>query len=415
MKITLELNKGIATQFLLDLVRSGELQLSPAINAEIIALNLVAKIQQLPKSLLYEIIKHTVVLHYQTHTIDVRVRSELGEGGFAAVDGVSLSRDRNCFFAIKKIKSSMNLEQVRALNSEAAILAQLQHQTLIQFKAVGKSFATPVLITKHYPLGNLSWLISSGYFHDDYKSALIPRLGQDIVEGIAYLHHRGYLHGDIKPDNILLAESSNGYLPKICDFGLSKAINKNGYTHTQHKIFGTTHYLAPELARRKYSKTQRTIRYHTSADIFALAMLLFLLHTKTTLRDYQLPYSKREICTRRANQHYRLPIKEIACQTLQFVISQSWAAEPSQRLSASAILALLKDEVTLEYMRSQGHNDTQCYQSIEYIDGLENTDALCLYITSRVYNITVQSLTSDLATIVHDNVAPLTSTSTSSI
>lgn len=47
---------------------------------------------------------------------------------------------------------------------------------------------------------------------------------RQVIRGIKYLHDNNIVHGDIKPQNILLA--NNGCI-KISDFGLSKVINKD--------------------------------------------------------------------------------------------------------------------------------------------------------------------------------------------
>ena len=61
--------------------------------------------------------------------------------------------------------------------------------------------------------------------HPSFKLSLgnIKHLAQQFFEGIAYLHHRGILHRDIKGSNILL--NNDGVL-KIADFGLARKYNK---------------------------------------------------------------------------------------------------------------------------------------------------------------------------------------------
>ena len=47
----------------------------------------------------------------------------------------------------------------------------------------------------------------------------------NLFKGVNYLHTQGYIHRDIKPDNILFAESNNMNSLKIVDLGLSKKYN----------------------------------------------------------------------------------------------------------------------------------------------------------------------------------------------
>ena len=57
------------------------------------------------------------------------------------------------------------------------------------------------------------------------------------VEGIAHMHSRGFVHRDVKADNVLIFE---GDVAKLCDFGFTLKEGKAGYG------YGTRPYLSPE-------------------------------------------------------------------------------------------------------------------------------------------------------------------------
>ena len=70
-----------------------------------------------------------------------------------------------------------------------------------------------------------------------------------MMNGLHYLHQKGYAHRDIKPENILLSQL---YILKIADFGFScqlKGKDNSGILHTK---LGTEGYMAPEIANKKY-------------------------------------------------------------------------------------------------------------------------------------------------------------------
>lgn len=70
---------------------------------------------------------------------------------------------------------------------------------------------------------------------------IIP-LFAHVAEGLHALHSYGYVHSDIKPNNIILTPSGN---PKLIDFGQSCPIG-----HQKERIQGTADFIAPEQVRK---------------------------------------------------------------------------------------------------------------------------------------------------------------------
>lgn len=68
------------------------------------------------------------------------------------------------------------------------------------------------------------------------------KIFQRVAEGLHAMHGCGFVHSDIKPTNILIAQ---GGLIKIIDFGQSCPIN-----HRKERIQGTPDYIAPEQVNR---------------------------------------------------------------------------------------------------------------------------------------------------------------------
>ena len=51
-------------------------------------------------------------------------------------------------------------------------------------------------------------------------------LAADVVEGMAYLHSKGVIHGDLKPANVLLGRAPD-FHAKLCDFGAAKRLDQS--------------------------------------------------------------------------------------------------------------------------------------------------------------------------------------------
>lgn len=97
----------------------------------------------------------------------------------------------------------------------------------------------------------------------EYKSAVPEHLLHDILDGVDYLHHRGILHNDLKPDNILINKLGNA---RIIDFGLSSSYDSI-YTGV---IGGSEGFTAPEILQGEgYAGA--------SSDIYSLGLIIQLL------------------------------------------------------------------------------------------------------------------------------------------
>ncbi|XP_061221841.1 interferon-induced, double-stranded RNA-activated protein kinase isoform X6 [Neopsephotus bourkii] len=140
-----------------------------------------------------------------------------------------------------------------------------------------------------------------------------------ILEGVKYIHSKGLIHRDLKPQNIFVSDEDK---IKIGDFGLVTSVTCDNLTENT----GTKSYMAPE---------QLGDRYGTEVDIYALGLIWFEIlsafsgHEKEKLwsevRDGELPESFTN----------RFP-------TEAPIIKKMLSRDPSRRYSASQILELLK-------------------------------------------------------------------------
>ncbi|MEU9997202.1 serine/threonine-protein kinase [Streptomyces sp. NPDC050848] len=109
--------------------------------------------------------------------------------------------------------------------------------------------------------GSLRELVDAGV-----PAADRGRLIAGICEGLAHLHRSGWVHADLKPENVLLGRDRS---VKLSDFGLATELTG---THGYAPPMGTLDYLPPERWRAPLGELG--VRVRPSADIWALGIVI---------------------------------------------------------------------------------------------------------------------------------------------
>jgi serine/threonine protein kinase len=74
----------------------------------------------------------------------------------------------------------------------------------------------------------------------------VAELVRQVGAALVAVHQAGFIHRDVKPENIFLSEGSDGFRAKLLDFGIAKRINSDANLTQTGTFIGTPAYMAPE-------------------------------------------------------------------------------------------------------------------------------------------------------------------------
>jgi len=207
----------------------------------------------------YKKTPNTTLNHYD-------VINTIGKGSFGKVY-LAMHKLTNRYAAIKIFeKENITSEFAKhKIVREIHILNKASHKNIIRLIEVFENSTQIFLVTEYADNGDLLQLIKQkGNLCEEEAKPIF----RQIVYGLAHLNCRGVLHRDIKLDNVLM--NSKGEV-KICDFGVSKIIDKNKLINDQ---CGTPAYLAPEIIANLGYKG-------FYVDLWSLGILLYAMLTGT--------------------------------------------------------------------------------------------------------------------------------------
>lgn len=137
-----------------------------------------------------------------------------------------------------------SVDAARMCEREIACLRELSHPNIVRMYGVTALEKRHVVLLEYMAGGNLFEWIAAISPDEAEARAVIAQL----ISGIAAIHEAGYIHRDIKCDNVLLDDAESRHpTAKIADFGLSKkSPSKMPFSG---RCCGSLEYLAPELLR----------------------------------------------------------------------------------------------------------------------------------------------------------------------
>ncbi len=195
----------------------------------------------------------------------------LGRGGMGCV---TLARDQKSgrAVAIKTLlpEFAVSEKAMRRFMREVDVAAALKHPNIVEFIDRGMHNGVVYLVTEFVDGADAAKLADSrgGHLSSPDAVAIITQ----VLDALSHAHDHGYIHRDIKDQNILVRSSGKELSAKLTDFGLAKSFTQSGMSGVTMagEMAGTLAYMPPEQL-----KNFRDVK--PQSDLYAVGMTAYSL------------------------------------------------------------------------------------------------------------------------------------------
>ncbi|MGD2215432.1 MAG: protein kinase [Gemmatimonadales bacterium] len=193
---------------------------------------------------------------------EFEILGEIGHGGMARVYlAQELALDRRVAVKVLSPLFAEYPEIVKRFQHEARTAGQLNHPHIVPVFAVyqgdGLSFFTMPFVKG----ASFREIIREGPLETEEALEFL----RQAASGLAYAHQHGVIHRDVKPENMMLEETTGRLV--LTDFGLAKALGAESLT-VPGDMIGTPHYMAPE-------QLEDNVPVDGRCDEYSLAMVAY--------------------------------------------------------------------------------------------------------------------------------------------
>jgi eukaryotic-like serine/threonine-protein kinase len=282
---------------------------------------------------------------------------KIGEGGCGVVYMAEQEEPVRRRVALKIIKLGMETRSVIArFEAERQALAMMDHPNIARvFDAGATDRGSPYFVME------LVRGVRITKYCDKNHLGIRQRLDLfiQICHAIQHAHQKGIIHRDIKPSNIMVALHDGVPVPKVIDFGISKATDArlaDGLSFTAYaQLIGTPDYMSPEQADLS------GLDIDTRSDIYSLGVLLYELLTGKT------PFDTKELLGSGLDD-FRRTLRERAPprpsdRLLTIERSEVTTAAECRRTDPSSLYSLIRDDLDWVVMKALEKDHRHRYET----------------------------------------------------
>lgn len=207
---------------------------------------------------------------------------------------------------------------------EVMMLATLKHANIVRFIGACRRSMVWCIVTEYAKGGSLRQFLTKRQ-NRAVPLKLAVKQALDVATGMAYVHGLGYIHRDLKSDNLLISADRS---IKIADFGVARIeVKTEGMTPET----GTYRWMAPEMIQHR--------PYTQKVDVYSFGIVLWELLTG------MVPFQNMtavQAAFAVVNRGVRPSIPDDCLPVLRNILTRCWDADPEVRPPFTEIVMMLE-------------------------------------------------------------------------
>lgn len=172
--------------------------------------------------------------------------------------------NERCVLKVLRDEFRTDKSELAMLKHEYVVGSELEHPNCIEVYEYDVARGIPYTAIEYFRSLNLKQWIRE----PEAKREWLPNIIEQASQGIIHLHSKGWIHRDLKPDNLLVNDEG---VVKLIDFAIAQK-QKKGFSRLfggKNKVAGTRSYMSPEQIRAEALDAR--------SDIYSFGCLLFEL------------------------------------------------------------------------------------------------------------------------------------------